>query len=39
MERPPNAEFEIMKVIWTNEPPTTINILMEQLGKREKWKR
>ena len=38
MERLPNAEFEIMKVIWANEPPITTNIIMEQLGKKKKWK-
>ena len=39
MERLPNAEFEIMKVIWANEPPITTNIIMEQLGEKKKWKR
>ena len=35
MERLPNAEFEIMKVIWANEPPITTDIIMEQLGKKK----
>lgn len=34
----PDAEFEIMKVVWENEPPITTNIIMEQLGKERKWK-
>ncbi|HZK37269.1 MAG TPA: BlaI/MecI/CopY family transcriptional regulator [Clostridia bacterium] len=38
MEILPNAEFEIMKVVWANEPPITTNIIMEQLGKKKKWK-
>lgn len=36
MEILPNAEFEIMKVVWANEPPITTNIIMEQLGGEEK---
>ncbi len=38
MEILPNAEFEIMKVVWANEPPITTNIIMEQLGGKKKWK-
>lgn len=34
----PDAEFEIMKVIWANEPPITTNIIMEHLGKEKEWK-
>ncbi len=34
----PDAEFEIMKVIWKNEPPITTNLLMQQLGKEKQWK-
>lgn len=34
----PDAEFEIMKVVWSNEPPITTNIVMEQLGKGKEWK-
>lgn len=34
----PDAEFEIMKVVWANEPPITTNIVMEQLGNERKWK-
>ncbi len=34
----PDAEFEIMKVIWANDPPITTSIIMEQLGKAKEWK-
>jgi predicted transcriptional regulator len=36
LKRIPDAEFEIMKVIWRNTPPITTNMIMEQLGK--KWR-
>ncbi len=38
LKKLPDAEFEIMKVIWENEPPITTNLLMEQLGREKKWK-
>ena len=34
----PDAEFEIMKVVWANEPPVTTNMIMEQLGNDKGWK-
>lgn len=34
----PDAEFDIMKVVWTNEAPITTNIIMEQLGNEREWK-
>jgi predicted transcriptional regulator len=34
----PDAEFEIMRVVWANEPPITTKIIMEQLGNERKWK-
>lgn len=34
----PDAEFEIMKVVWANEPPITTNIIMQQLGNEKEWK-
>lgn len=34
----PDAEFEIMKVVWSNAPPITTNMIMEQLGKDKDWK-
>lgn len=38
LKKIPDAEFEIMKVVWTNEPPLTTKIIMEQLGNEKKWK-
>ncbi len=38
MKRIPDAEFEVMKVVWANEPPITNSIVMEQLGAARKWK-
>lgn len=34
----PEAEFEIMRVAWTHEPPITTATIMEQLGKERQWK-
>ncbi len=34
----PDAEFEIMKVVWANEPPITTNIIMQHLGNEREWK-
>ncbi len=34
----PDAEFEVMKVVWANEPPMTTPIIMEQLGREKEWK-
>jgi len=34
----PDAEFEIMKVVWANEPPITTSVIMDQLGKEKEWK-
>ncbi len=38
MKRLPDAEFEIMKAVWANEPPITTSMIMEQLGKEKEWK-
>lgn len=38
MQKLPDAEFEVMKIAWANDPPITANIIMEQLGNRKKWK-
>lgn len=32
MKKLPDAEFEVMKVVWANEPPITTSIIMAQLG-------
>ncbi|WMJ88749.1 BlaI/MecI/CopY family transcriptional regulator [Anaerocolumna sp. MB42-C2] len=34
----PDTEFEIMKVVWANEPPITTNMIMETLGNEREWK-
>ena len=34
----PDAEFDIMKVVWANEPPITANKIMQQHGNNEGWK-
>ena len=38
MKKLPDAEFDIMKVVWANEPPITTNTIMQQLGNERKWK-
>lgn len=38
MKKLPDAEFEVMRTIWENEPPITTNMLMEQLGNQKEWK-
>lgn len=34
----PDAEFDIMKAVWANEPPVTANLIMQQLGTNKKWR-
>ena len=34
----PDAEFDIMKVVWANAPPITTNIIMQKLGNEKGWK-
>ncbi|HEX3020960.1 MAG TPA: BlaI/MecI/CopY family transcriptional regulator [Lachnospiraceae bacterium] len=34
----PEAEFEIMSVIWKNTPPITTAIIMNQMGNEKGWK-
>lgn len=34
----PEAEFEIMKVVWDKEPPLTSSMLMEELRQTKEWK-
>ena len=38
MKKLPDAEFDIMKVVWANELPLTANIIMQQLGNEKEWK-
>lgn len=39
LKRIPDAEFEVMKTIWNNNPPVTTGMLMEQLGNSKGWQR
>ena len=34
----PDAEFEIMQVVWANESPITTSEIMKQLGFEKEWK-
>ncbi|ETT56980.1 MULTISPECIES: BlaI/MecI/CopY family transcriptional regulator [Paenibacillus] len=38
MRKLPDAEFDIMKVVWANDSPITTNVIMQQLGNDRKWK-
>jgi len=38
IRRLPDAEFELMKIIWQSEPPVTTNQIMEQLKPDINWK-
>ena len=38
MKKLPDAEFDIMKVVWANEPPITTSEIMKQLGYEREWK-
>lgn len=34
----PDAEFEVMSIVWKNVPPVTTTLLMNQLGNEKNWK-
>jgi len=38
MKKLPDAEFDIMKVIWTNESPITTSEIMKLVGHEKEWK-
>jgi len=38
IKRLPDAEFEVMKVIWNNAPPVTTLEIMEKLKSDKDWK-
>lgn len=38
LKKLPDTEFEIMKVVWANEPPITTAMIMDQLGNEREWK-
>ena len=37
IKRLPDAEFEIMKIIWNSTPPVTTAQIMEKLGNEKDW--
>lgn len=37
-KRIPDAEFDVMKIVWDNTPPITTSIIMEQLGAERRWR-
>lgn len=38
LKKLPDAEFDIMKVVWENSEPITTSIIMQQLGRKKTWK-
>jgi len=38
LKKLPDAEFEVMKVVWANEPPITTPEIMKLLGTEKNWK-
>jgi predicted transcriptional regulator len=38
LKKLPDAEFEVMKVVWANESPITTPEIMKLLGNEKKWK-
>ncbi|WP_331463302.1 BlaI/MecI/CopY family transcriptional regulator [Anaerosacchariphilus polymeriproducens] len=38
MKKLPDTEFELMRVVWENEPPITTNIIMQAIGNEKGWK-
>ena len=38
MKKLPDAEFDIMQVVWANNPPITTSEIMKHLGHEKGWK-
>ncbi|MEK3792099.1 BlaI/MecI/CopY family transcriptional regulator [Paenibacillus sp. FSL R7-0204] len=38
LKKLPDAEFDIMKVVWENNEPITTSIIMQQLERKKTWK-
>lgn len=38
LKKLPDAEFNIMKVVWASEPPVTTSDIMRALGTEKDWK-
>lgn len=37
MKKLPETEYDVMRVIWTNQAPITTTKIMEELGKERGW--
>lgn len=38
LKKLPDAEFEVMKAVWTSDLPVTANNVVEKLGESKDWK-
>lgn len=38
LKKLPDAEFEVMKAIWSGNPPMTANEIMQQLPDEKEWR-
>ena len=38
LKRLPDTEFELMRIIWNNEPPITTAKIIDELGEANSWK-
>jgi len=38
MKKLPDAEFDVMQLVWANEPPITTSEIMKLLGVEREWK-
>ena len=38
MKKLPDAEFDIMQLVWANKPPITTSDIMKMLGNEREWK-
>ena len=38
IKRLPEAEFEVMKAVWAQQPPVTTGVIMTQIGRERGWK-
>lgn len=38
MKKLPDAEFEVMQIMWKNQPPLTTAMMMQQLGTGCDWR-
>ncbi|MCL2169385.1 MAG: BlaI/MecI/CopY family transcriptional regulator [Defluviitaleaceae bacterium] len=38
MKKLPDAEFDVMKVVWASAPPVSAGVVMREHGDKEGWK-